>query len=130
MAWPLTANTMNRPIKFRAWDGYRMEEVFSLGGGVVRTMNDNGDTSTHLDREVEVMQFTGLHDKNGKEIYEGDIIRNWEAEIAKIVLGFDCWLAHHPRKSGVRLKDFFYSAQNGEVIGNIYENPDLLKLAN
>lgn len=76
----------------------------------------------------ELMQFTGLHDKNGKEIYDGDIVNCYDDNIShsgwekKIILwnggkcGFDF------RGS---MKDINYYAQF-EVIGNIYETPELL----
>lgn len=70
---------------------------------------------------IELLQFTGLLDKNGKEIYEGDICKNgggktiieWDNEVA----GFDFTNSEGAVLSG----DLF------EVIGNVYENPELLK---
>ena len=71
-----------------------------------------------------VGQFTGLHDKNGKEIYEGDIVRydmGGECEVSYCIgggfAGFDLSPAFH---NGHQLKDV-------EVIGNIHDNPELLK---
>lgn len=94
-----------REIKFRAWDGgeivYNSEPEYmgyALFGGF------NG----------EVMQFTGLLDKNGKEIYEGDIVIGEN----KVLFVVEWW--ERGQWSIAGFKDI-------EVIGNIYENPDLLK---
>ena len=67
------------------------------------------------------MQFTGLHDKNGKEIYEGDIIafRNEKGEIT--LKGEIYWESRNAKFSD------FSPKNQVEVIGNIYENPELLE---
>lgn len=77
-------------------------------------------------KDETVGQFTGLHDKNGKEIYEGDIVRFWWGAVlvcAEIVYrkGGHCFdiKADHFCQDEPEWSDF-------EVIGNIYENPNLL----
>jgi uncharacterized phage protein (TIGR01671 family) len=78
----------------------------------------------------ELMQFTGLKDKNGKEIYEGDIVT---AKLYQINDGY-CHDVHFHngtfriRWSMFRLDELFENSYNSEVevIGNIYENPDLI----
>jgi len=115
-----------RIIKFRSWDGRnkQMDYPDNIANGI------DGD-------KYQIMQFTGLHDKNGKEIYEGDIVSEgdnypsvvqWNNESAC----FELW-EQYPRKGGE--KETFdryhemtaYTDGVGEVIGNIYENPKLIQ---
>lgn len=115
-----------REIKFRAWDSTR-----NLMGRVI-------DVGDRLDREIwqgddiTLMQFTGLKDKNGKEIYEGDVVRGNPLGANNIETGIVQWMNdgwfvsdETERDNEKRLHyDFFGSV---EIIGNIYENPELLK---
>ena len=112
---------MKREIKFRAWH---------LDDGMLYFDFDSFQKDYH-DQYGNIMQFTGLTDKNGKEIYEGDIISN---ELIKGIVVFDsgCFCikvvciinkdAGHDAGSCPALFDFIYN----EIIGNIYENPELL----
>ena len=109
-----------REIKFRAWDSnerdsYRMKYNLSLNSAYFRQETLKG---------IEVMQFTGLLDKNGKEIYEGDIVHVWEHNVDdKGVIRYDeSHTAFVTGKYGCTVGEF----QNIEILGNIYENPDLI----
>lgn len=102
--------------------------------------------SFYFPEEVEIMQCTGLKDKNGKLIYEGDIVKyaefdwtdfsfkDWETEIAQVVWG-NIYDNYYP---AFDLKDTDFDGTNAfaylfnegwtvEVIGNIYENKELLQ---
>lgn len=103
-----------REIKFRAWTGEKMRSCsVSIDG---KAMMDFGPSNAPL------MQFTGLHDKNGREIYEEDILSrpyvngiNTE-QIVRVVVADEY---------GWNLRD--YAVSICAVIGNIYESPELLK---
>jgi uncharacterized phage protein (TIGR01671 family) len=129
-----------REIKFRLWDGQHLQPVGSI------TFHTDG--SYHVNDEFPVndiemnerfggnkyhlMQFTGLHDKNGNDIYEGDIIRCPHR-------------VTHPKEGGVLTQyertdliewddneggfgrnQYEMNEYSFQVIGNIYENPELL----
>jgi len=74
----------------------------------------------------KIMQFTGLKDKNGKEIYEGDIICNNYNQKAKVIWSkrFMAFLFINIKDEGKAMDDFIAGI---EVIGNIYENKEMIK---
>lgn len=124
-----------REIKFRAWNLMlnEMEPVTELGwtNGLVdfvRAGDDKGSIgigSSEMEKNIVLMQFTNLKDKNGKEIYEGDIVtygfidsETDEAVNEKHVVEF--W------KAGFYPMSFFTDLKF-EIIGNVWENPELMK---
>lgn len=121
---------MNRDIKFRAWDAD--EKIMNGGYDIDDSFFDYKSNRGGSGGNIQLMQFTGLHDKNGKEIYEGDIIatiHNGEP-LAKHEIIFHKG-AFRPRALWGRASSVpsqvTYSFWNDyEIIGNIHENKNLL----
>ena len=109
-----------RTIKFRAWDknNLRMLEHEQL------LKSSPYYQSPFTRDDIELMQFTGLLDKNGKEIYEGDIIQNEFGK--KIVTWCDGGFYCDEEKTIMRIYFWLLELSKIKVIGNIYENPELL----
>lgn len=123
---------MNRVIKFRAWGRYgdldeetdkrKFEMIdgdslcFEKFKPICEILQDKDDCEYF-------MQFTGLHDENGKEIYEGDIVNtvygNFEVE-----WNDDCCKWQY--SNGMDINDGEMYGMSKFVIGNMYENPELL----
>lgn len=84
------------------------------------------------EQEVDIKtigQFTGLHDKNGREIYEGDIIKYKDSRgkhIEKVIFDKGCFYAGIHNGSSTRVAPKLINTRISEVIGNIYDNPELL----
>ncbi|MGV0167628.1 YopX family protein [Furfurilactobacillus sp. WILCCON 0119] len=147
---------MTREIKFRAWDkvqhklmnvvemdwephgtdehGNFKREIYYVRAQNIKDFADVERYCGHAEiEELMLEQYTGLHDVNGKEIYEGDIVTTGSEEI---VVTFS--EQHHEEEYG---SDFIYQGFNVElgcgypmairekytVIGNIHENPELLE---
>ena len=120
---------MNKPreIKFRAWNGKNKEfvyEVLCCGEDINSVLNSK--TSGLI-----FQQFTGLHDKNGKEIYFGDICKvDWNDERYKphnIEVEWNSDRCSIDIEGGSPKND---CEKHYEVIGNIYENKELLEVEN
>ncbi len=127
---------MNREIKFRVWDIELHMWINNIGMGKDNTLCKG------TEKRFAVMQYIGLKDKNGNEIYEGDILCNdeyqtWEwrgvVKFSHGVFGAE-WLSNVKSQSMVgswgqkhnlrKLDDDIVERQI--IIGNIYENPELL----
>lgn len=138
-----------REIKFRAWDSTKNNwlnkltrlSLFYKPNPVYSDISDFKTMTVILNPStgIELMQFTGLKDTKGVDIYEGDIVEvrdvgfgykyvgviNWDQESLSYQLGI---IKDYPTM-GQGLRDIFYTLKyhTFEVIGNIYENGDLLK---
>lgn len=122
--------------KFRAWlkDDKKMidaDEIHWDGG----QLDFIGDAITFMREadEIELMQSTGLYDKNGQEIFEGDVVRQVRTQPTtenEIVIGIvtmieGAWLIMNDSE---QLASYLWSeTDTNEIIGNIYENPELLE---
>jgi uncharacterized phage protein (TIGR01671 family) len=128
-----------REIKFRAWDKenkkwrHGSDFLFTDSGSVLlydieegrKLPNLTGKWREDEDGNIELVQFTGLKDKNGKPIYEGDIVRrHWSGgkpEDQPVVFTEAAFMwGEGKRATGL-------NGNWAEVIGNIYENPELLQ---
>lgn len=86
------------------------------------------DNIKHIDDyNSPLMQYTGLKDKNGKEIYEGDIVQTHTKEFAKVVFQNGCFMWDNAPLCYDEEWEFAKTEKWAEIIGNIYENPELLK---
>lgn len=127
-AWHKTWEEMGKVKRIRFDDDANVTTVLFIG-------KDLG-VNAKID-EFEIMQSTGLKDKNGKEIFEGDIIR-YNIDVVDIkrhpTLGFYTVLDGREGffGDGMSIDDFEEDAKEfsktAEIIGNIYENPELLEV--
>lgn len=121
---------MNREIKFRAWDKHKKKMYYDLKIEPIVPLSIN--TFFLEATGLNWMQYTGLKDKNGKEIYDGDVI--YDERKNKYKGYVICDRGAFRLKRFKKLKDswlndlalWHYTKFPHGVVGNIYENPELL----
>lgn len=110
-----------REIKFRAW----FKKQKKLSSPFLLELMSNALQIGMIEENVVLQQFTGLHDKNGKEIYEGDIVRySIEGDMQDEPIEVDMFNL----REGLNEGDHYMRIDGDSitVIGNIYETPGLL----
>ena len=114
-----------REIKFRIWNGRRIVGVNKNDFFSIR--NDGLISSSDSDKCI-LMQYTGLQDKNAVDIYEGDVVQTvtWVKSVIVYMEALCKFVGtDNYEDNGCYLFEM-YEPDNIEVIGNIYENPELL----
>ena len=124
-----------REIKFRAWDK-QIKEMLSVDKiewdrklvYIRSSTRDHMETPRRISEDICcLMQYTGLNDKNGKEIYEGDIVTYFD-RCYFIKFHLANFMLSKKEYNYLELSHSTYSKEGKvTVIGNIYENPELLK---
>ena len=120
-----------REIKFRAWDGEKM--IYNWFIAEFKPESVYGDIelpqryspSINMSSPQEVMQYTGLKDKNGKEIYEGDLL-GLDDMAAPVIFDDGSFQLITSERQG-RSPLIQFRTKRMTVIGNIYENQELLE---
>ena len=125
-----------REIKFRAWikelNEIREVEYINFWKKMISFPNKfckeyylNADFD-----EIELMQYTGLKDKNNKEIYEGDIVKLRANDGIGVIKYYDEWgafVVEYIKPRPLAVLGMNYYKEDIEILGNIYENSELLK---
>lgn len=132
-----------REIKFRAWSKSRNKffdpDFIDCDG---QCWDTNHVHETLPTDDYILMQFTGLYDKNGKEIYEGDVLK-WRCSTSEsksnvmlrtVSIDWGCWPTSHGYAITIYINGEKYASgksywnnEDREIIGNIYENTELIK---
>jgi uncharacterized phage protein (TIGR01671 family) len=121
---------MNRTIKFRTWSEKQKQMVLMPDLEVYAHPDGSIEYHCRSGAKKPLMQFTGFKDKNSKEIYEGDILKTigiyGNGKVVWDRVAYFIELTSRERESYHQFIDATGNAH--EVIGNIYENPELLSL--
>jgi uncharacterized phage protein (TIGR01671 family) len=124
-------------IRFRVWDPEKKKMIYNIQSLIFAHHGLVVEYNTDLNAGIKiyggiVTQFTGLLDKNGKEIYNGDIILHDylrdEKTRSVVEWHFNGWYANSLEDPSKQVTGFgnLFNCKNIEILGNIYENPELL----
>lgn len=129
-----------REIKFRAWDkenkAFMPSEGYAICDGDVMGLRYGNEMEDVLTDQIELMQYTGLKDMNGRDIYEGDVVQPVRpetlqeinspliVETANYVSGK--WIARNVASESYGVEDYYFKNELS-VIGNKFQNPELLE---
>ena len=115
-----------REVKFRAWDKKRKKMMWRFAidpDGKVLGWNGMVEKWENVKQGYILMQLIGLKDKNGREIYESDIVQFWDEEISKVRRELVQYIAPSFIVMGTGDKVYI---QDTTIIGNVHENGELL----
>jgi hypothetical protein len=112
-----------REISFRAWDkvNWKMSVCAGFLSGQVIIIEEDGTVTGKKDDDFILMQFTGIKDRNGKEVYEGDLVM-WVDIVESVE-----YIEENGEYLPFGSHDCAWEGKECEIIGNIYENPELIK---
>lgn len=123
--------------RFRAWhktceEMGRIAFIRYRQSGEIAHLSFRGNTYSGLVKldEIELMQSTGLKDKNGKEVFEGDIIKCTRGCLHEVYIEKEyggTYIGGMPAIYLKGLREGYAWTEHEEIIGNIYENPELLE---
>lgn len=118
--------------KFRAWDRIKKRMFLVLEIDYENELvSDETYWNTIPFDDVKLMQFTGLKDENGKEIFEGDVLQTHDGELSKVVWNkyLGCWEVEFLSEivDLSEVADVKSNRSDCEILGNIYENPEFLE---
>ena len=116
-----------REIKFRAYQPEAKGDLKWWSWQELRESDLN--TIFRHPEQYHLMQYTGLKDKNGVEIYEGDIVRNELYEVFLVEYWGEHWFGYVLVQTDETWCGHLYEYDEYEVIGNIYDNPEMLEVS-
>lgn len=122
-----------REFKFRGWNGRNMSRICALHDNGIGALGNGGMIIPRENMPDTIMQYTGIKDRNGVEIYEGDILTEEYGEKYEVIWCEEAaqWYAHYPGDTGDSVfeqsEPLVECAVYDSIVGNIHQNPELLK---